>query len=181
MTPLEELIADPWFPFAGDLRVKALEPPVIPEPARDGENPADCSTCARADEDFLWVDELWRVSLFVPTPVPGIVLLQPRQHVDCLADMPPDLLTGLGPMSARIERAQLELGGIARVHVCKWGDGGAHFHLWFLPRPLGVLQLRGSMLPMWMDVLPDVPDEQARETVRRVGTALAADGGVCYA
>lgn len=181
MTPLEELIADPWFPFVGDLRVKSLEPPVVPEPPRDGEQQADCTSCARSDEDYLWVDDNWRVSPLVPTPVPGIVLLQTRGHVDSLIDMPASLLAELGPMSARIERAQLGLGNVARVHICKWGDGGAHFHLWFLPRPLGVLQLRGSMLPMWMDLMPDIPDQEARELLSRIGTALAAEGGVSYA
>ena len=78
----------------------------------------------------------------------------------------------LGPLTARIERAILSLGGIARVHVLRYGDGGEHFHLWFLPRPLGALQLRGSMLPVWMDVMPKIPEAQAKAAVDRIAAAL---------
>ena len=91
----------------------------------------------------------------------GLVLLETRDHYDSFADMPDDLLAELGPLTARIERAILGLGGIARVHVLRYGDGGEHFHLWFMPRPLGALQMRGSMLPVWMDVLPKLPEAQA--------------------
>jgi hypothetical protein len=34
-----------------------------------------------------------------------------------LIDLPPDLSAELGPMLQRVERAILDLGGIARVHV----------------------------------------------------------------
>lgn len=34
MTTLDELIADSWFPFAGEITVKPLDGRVIPEPPR---------------------------------------------------------------------------------------------------------------------------------------------------
>ena len=52
------------------------------------------------------------------------------------------------------------------------GRGGAH--LWFFPRPLGQLQLRGSMLPVWLDVLAPVDPEVEAATLRRIASALAA-------
>ncbi len=70
----------------------------------------------------------------------------------------------------------LSLGDIARVHLYRWGDGGAHFHVWFMPRPLGMLEASGAFLPIWEDVLPNVPDEQAVAAAGRVAAALAADG-----
>jgi diadenosine tetraphosphate (Ap4A) HIT family hydrolase len=109
-----------------------------------------------------------------PSPVPGIVLLEPREHHDSYVDLPPERLAELGPLTARIERALLSLGDVARVHVARWGDGGAHLHQWFFPRPLGQLQLRGSMLPVWLDVLPAVDPEVEAATLRRIAAAMAA-------
>lgn len=80
-----------------------------------------------------------------------------------------------------MEKALLGLGDIARVHVNRWGDGGAHFHLWFMPRPLGMLQLRGSMLPMWLDLMPDVSPDDAAAALRGIASTLAADGGTAHA
>ena len=177
MTTLDELIADSWFPFAGDITVKPFEDPVVPEPDRHGVDPATCGACSGPDEDFVWTDDRWRLAPYLPTQIPGIVLLQTREHVDSFADMSPDLLADLGAMTARIERVLLATGDVARVHVNRWGDGGAHFHLWFMPRPQGALQLRGSMLPMWLDLLPELDDATARERLLAVGAALAAEGG----
>jgi hypothetical protein len=58
------------------------------------------------------------------------------------------------------------------VHLYRWGDGGAHFHVWFLPRPLGMIEGYGMMLPLWEDALPNVPGEQLAEAARRVAAAM---------
>jgi diadenosine tetraphosphate (Ap4A) HIT family hydrolase len=167
-----ELLDDPWFAFTGDVRVKALLDPVIPEPPRH-DLAGDCGQCARTDDTFVWTDDHWRLTAYRPTEFLGAVLLQTRDHHDSFADMPDDLLAELGPLTARIERAILRLGGVARVHVLRYGDGGEHFHLWFLPRPLGALQLRGSMLPVWMDVMPKISEAQAGAALDRIAVALA--------
>ncbi len=177
---LDELIADSWFPFAGDITVKPLDPPVVPEPARAGVDPAACGACARADDTYVWTDEHWRLIAEAPTQLCGVVLLETRGHYDSFVDFPPELLSGLGPVTARVERALLGLGDIARVHVNRWGDGGAHFHLWFLPRPLGMLQLRGSMLPLWLDFLPDLSAAEVKVTMREIGAAMAVEGGTAF-
>lgn len=177
MSTLDELVADSWFPFEGDITVKPLDSPVIPEPDRSGVDPTECSSCRRPDTDYVWTDDNWRLFAAQPTQLRGIVLLETRAHLDSFVDFPRELLADLGPITARVERALLGLGDVARVHVCRWGDGGAHFHLWFLPRPLGMLQLRGSMLPLWLDFLPDLPPEDAGSVLREIGAALAVDGG----
>ncbi|MDX6285882.1 MAG: hypothetical protein QOG53_1367 [Frankiales bacterium] len=162
-----EVFADPMFPFTTDRTIKPLDPPVVPEPARLGEGQVDCYACAQPDDLFIWTDDDWRLRAYTPTPIRGAVLLETREHHESVSDLPQQLMTELGPIIARIERAILGIGDVARVHLNRWGDGGEHFHLWFLPRPLGALQLRGSALTMWMDVLPPLPDED-------VDAALAA-------
>ncbi len=174
---LDELIADPWFPFEGDVRVKQLLPRQVPEPDRSALTADDCQTCAKDDADYIWTDAHWRLrGDGEPGPIAGIVLLEPRGHYDSFADLPPELLAELGPLTAKIERAMLKLRDVARVHVARWGDGSAHFHLWFFPRPLGQLQLRGSMLPVWMDVLPPLPDGERAAALTWIAAALESSG-----
>jgi diadenosine tetraphosphate (Ap4A) HIT family hydrolase len=104
----------------------------------------------------------WRLSLYTPSPFRGVVLLQPRVHAESVAELPPAEAAELGPLVGRVQRAVESLGGIGRVHLNYWGDGGAHFHLWFYPRPYGQLQLRGTFLGLWSVLLPDLPDEEVR-------------------
>jgi diadenosine tetraphosphate (Ap4A) HIT family hydrolase len=175
MTSLADLIADSWFPFAGDITVKPLEPPVVPEPPRAGLTADDCHACGRDDDTYLWTDRHWRLHGMLPTQIPGIVLLETRAHIDSFADMPAELLAEIGPMAARVEQVLHDaLDDVARVHVNRWGDGGAHFHLWFMPRPLGALQLRGSMLPMWLDLMPDLDDAAAHAALDAIAARMAA-------
>jgi len=180
MTSLEELIADSWFPFSGHITVKTLDPKMIPEPERHGVTPETCGSCQRSDHTYVWSDEHWRLTGADATELPGMVLLETREHYDSFADLPADLLTDLGPMIARIESALLDLGNVARVHVNRWGDGGAHFHLWFMPRPLGMLQLRGSMLPMWLDFIPEVEATEAQVALTQIAAAMAEQGGTAH-
>ncbi|MEV6932812.1 hypothetical protein AB0M46_51130 [Dactylosporangium sp. NPDC051485] len=166
------------FPFEGDLRVKPLEDPVLPEPPRDGEDgPATCSTCQDPDRDLVWRDEHWLVRhVGGPTAVPVTLLLCPIAHHD-LHDLPPERAAELGPMVQRVERAIVGLGGIGRVHVMKVGDGASHLHMWLMARPAGLGQLRGSCLALWDDLLPKQDEAQWQAVLREVGMALAADGG----
>jgi hypothetical protein len=53
---------------------------------------------------------------------------------------------------------------------------GAHFHVWFIPRPLGMLQAQGMMLPLWEDALPKVGDDAIRTVMDRISAALRVRG-----
>lgn len=58
------------------------------------------------------------------------------------------------------------------------GDpGGAHVHVWFLPRPLGMLEAQKMMLPLWEEVLPQVDQVVIDEARAAIAKALASDGG----
>ncbi len=63
------------------------------------------------------------------------------------------------------------------MHVNRWGDGSAHLHLWFLARPYGRLQLRGTFLSLWDDILPEVPENKWREDLALVAAWLGEFGG----
>lgn len=106
-------------------------------------------------------------------------LLEPREHVH-LGDLDEAYAAELGVLTVRIERALRSEPGIGRVHVNRWGDGGAYLHGWFLGRPAGLVQLRGSCLPDWLDILPPLPEPQWTAIGRHVARALAAYGGTAH-
>ena len=167
------------FPYEGDLTRKAIEPPVVPEPPRHGEGGDDCRECERSDDEYVWADEHWRLAASAEAEPLLAFLLKPRGHHD-LGDLPPAHAATMGPVLQRVEAAIMGLGDIARVHVNKWGDGGAHLHWWLIARPEGLLQLRGTCLPLWGDVLPKLPQDVWDEAVASVASQMAATGGTAY-
>ncbi|MBY8873576.1 hypothetical protein K7640_17220 [Micromonospora sp. PLK6-60] len=167
----------PSFPFEGDIRVKQLADPVAEEPLRKGEGNRDCTACQAPDEAYIWVGERWRVrAMDRPTGLPMVLILESRSHLD-LGDLPNLLAAELGVMTVRLERAIRSLDGVARVHVNRWGDGSAHLHMWFLARPYGQLQLRGTFLPLWDSILPPISEARWRENLALVAAWLAEFGG----
>jgi hypothetical protein len=167
------------FPYEPDsLRVKAFQDPVFPEPPRSGENGVDCWRCDNGLADGIWHNDRWVLaSLGEPLGLPFAAVLSPRVHAD-LGDLDEAMAAEMGVLTVRIERAVMGLGGIGRVHVNKWGDGGAHLHVFFLARPEGFLQLRGSNLPEWEEMLPRYPEQLARRGRQAVAAALAEQDGV---
>lgn len=167
----------PSFPFEGDLHVKQLDDPVLVEPPRRGEGNRECTACNAPDDAYIWVGERWRVrAMDRPTGLPMVLILESRSHLD-LGDLPNLLAAELGVMTVRLERAIRSLDGVARVHVNRWGDGSAHLHMWFLARPYGRLQLRGTFLSLWDSILPPISEEQWRENLAMVAAWLAEFGG----
>jgi diadenosine tetraphosphate (Ap4A) HIT family hydrolase len=143
------------------------------EPRRRGEpGGPPCAICGGKTTPAVWSDELWTLHPPVGGSLPGCVWVASREHFDSFADMPEALQAESGRLAARVERAISTLPDIGRVHLYRWGDGGAHFHVWFLPRPLGMLEASGMMLPLWGDVLPNVPDTELVEAAERVAAAM---------
>ncbi|WP_410810807.1 hypothetical protein [Micromonospora sp. 067-2] len=105
-----------------------------------------------------------------------VLILESRTHLD-LGDLPNLLAAELGVMTVRLERAIRSLDDVARVHVNRWGDGSAHLHMWFLARPYGRLQLRGTFLSLWDSILPPISEAQWRENLALVAAWLAEFGG----
>ena len=168
------------FPFDGDLRVRPLLPPLDAEAPRHGEDPRECRTCANAEGAAIWSDERW---LLIPRPersgFPLVVILCTREHVD-LGELSPELASELGTLIVRIERAIGRLEGIGRVHVCRWGDGSFHFHIWFMARPARLPQVTTSLAAIWDDILPPTPEDVWRENYTLTARALAESGGTSH-
>lgn len=163
-------------PYADPLIPRTPAARTLPEPPRRGEaGGPPCSICTGSGAPPVWSDDLWSVHPPTSCSLPGTVWLASRAHVDSFADLSPAAASDFGVIVARIERAIVSLGDVARVHLYRWGDGGAHFHVWFLPRPLGMVEAAGAMLPLWEDVLPVRPDAELRAAAELVASRLAAD------
>ncbi len=175
--PLSRMTYWDIFPFEPDgLQVAPLRDPVLPEPIRHGEDGTPCHNCT--SDAGVWRDDHWRLERFAPAGVPLLLMLVPRGHVD-LASLDDDRARELGLLTVHISRAVEALPYIARAHVSRWGDGGAHLHVFFWARPEGQFQLRGSCLPVWDDLLPEYPEEVAAADAARVARAVADSyGGV---
>jgi len=160
------------FPFELPVTVRPMAPREDSEPPRHNEDPATCTSCARPDSEFVWTDEHWRMFPVPESFLPGMVIVETRAHHDSFADLPDGLAAEFGPLCGRVERALLALGGIGRVHLYRWGDGSAHFHVWFYPRPLGQLQLRGSFITAWDPLLEPAPPEELDAAARAIAAAM---------
>ena len=174
--PLARMTGWEISPFEQEgLRVARLRPPLLPEPARQGEDPSDCESCRSRDEG-IWFSERWRLSRIPGVGVPLVLMLHPREHYD-MADLPDDMAGELGVLTTHIVRHVEALEHVARSHVYRIGDGGAHLHVWFFARPQGQGQLYGSWLVVWDDLLPEYPAEAADADAAAVADALIASFG----
>ena len=161
------------FPFELDtLRIKPLEPLLDEEPARRGDDPADCPCrqppSSEQEARVAWGNERWRL-VVLDMRLPLAVILQPREHHD-LADLPDELASEMGRLMVAITAAVEELPSVGRCHMGRYGDGSAHLHPFFFGRPARMPQLRGSTLLDWEENLPEVP-----EPVRRANASYVAE------
>jgi len=160
-------------PYEGPLVVRAPGERQIPEPRRRGEAGGEpCRICAGKTAPVVWSDEHWTLHPPHGGSLPGAVWIASREHFDSFADMPERVAASFAGVVARAERAILSLGDVGRVHLYRWGDGGAHFHVWLLPRPLGMMEAAGMFLPVWEDALPNVSDEVLEEAATRIAAAM---------
>ncbi len=155
-------------------RLRELLPPVAAEEPRHGAGGVECHRCARGGDDALWANDHWLVTTLPwPTGLPLVCFLETRRHVD-FPELDDELAAELGPMLLKVQRAVVSVGEIGNVHVCRWGDGSEHFHVWFMARPARVPQLLGSFAAIWDDVLPPLPERLWRQNLDQLRAALSA-------
>lgn len=156
---------DDWttWPFTGELTPKPLDPPVETEPLRRGSGGAGCQ-CAAPVEDWrgaLWTDDAWVLTGPQRASLPFALFLMPVRHSD-LAGLTPAEAVRQGELLTLIERVAIEVLPVPRIQALRWGDGGEHLHWWLLARPTGMLQLRGTFLADWDELLPLRPAAEVR-------------------
>jgi hypothetical protein len=176
--PLSRLTEWEIFPFESEgLRVVPLKAPKLPEKPRRGEDGSPCASCASEGRGVIWQDERWRLMTFPePSGSPLVMMLQPKAHFD-LIDLPDDLASEFGVLIAHVARAVESLSNIARAHVSRWGDGGAHLHVFFFARPIGFVQLQGTCLAVWDDLLPPTPHDVRDADALEIARMLEASYG----
>jgi len=165
------------FPFEAEgLRLKPIEPLAEAEEPRHGEGGKPCGACNQVDERNsvdaeVWRDDHWRIATTEPSGAPLILMLSPQAHYD-FTTLPMDRAAEMGQIMVALGAAIEALPSVARVHVSKWGDGGAHAHIFFFARPTLMPQLRGTMMAVWDDFLPRVPggvrDANARSVIQEL-------------
>ena len=156
----------PWVGIDEHSPIHELAAPVIPEPSRHGEgDKPECDACGQVDGHprEVYSDDLWRVMVLEDIAFAGACMLKPKRHVDGVAGLNAEELATFGPMVAKVTQALMDRpqggagfgdGRVGRVHGHLWNDGGAHLHMWLIPRPLGYLDLLGSVLVEWEELLP---------------------------
>jgi diadenosine tetraphosphate (Ap4A) HIT family hydrolase len=169
----------PWTVVDGQIAPRTLAPPSDEEP-RFGESPdKPCGVC---DQGFdparvVWEDELWVLTHHgAPSGLPLVLTLSTREHLD-LGELDDDLASQLGRITNRLVRIVEHLPHVGRVHVNRWGDGGAHFHQWFFARTARLTHVLGSPAADWDEILPPGPEDVWRADLHVVATKLANWGG----
>ena len=145
----------------------------MPEPDRSRGADA-CGTCRALARDDLVLHTGERLAVIRPggTSLMFVANVVARDH-ERLDDLDEAADEELGRLVARTYRALRALPGVGNVQVSKWENGGGHLSVNVLARPLGVLELRGSNLPIWADMLPDIPQDEYDERAEAVRAALA--------
>jgi diadenosine tetraphosphate (Ap4A) HIT family hydrolase len=167
------------FPWEGTLQPKVLQPPLDEEPPRLGEGDRDCP-CSEGDipPHAIWHNERWVVTSGAqPSGMPLVLFLQTREHLD-LDGLDDDLASELGRITGWLHKAMAMLPHIGRVHICRWGDGASHLHVWFIARTERLPQVRGSMAVEWDEMLPPGPQDVWRADLVTVARELAEHDGV---
>lgn len=172
------------WPFEGELSVKPLQPPETEAPRRGlgGQGCFICTAVAAKDTSYvIWSDEDAILGVPAqPRALPFATFLMPRAHAD-LADLPLPTAARMGELLTLVERAACDVLDVPRIQAARWGDGGEHLHWWLFARPTGMLQLRGTFLSHWDDVLPPRPTAQLREDLDLVaGRLVELAGGEAF-
>jgi diadenosine tetraphosphate (Ap4A) HIT family hydrolase len=113
-------------------------------------------------------------ALHGPSPLPGWLVLTSEHHVRAWPDLDPAALAALGPLAARVMRAQREVLGAEHVYAFAVGDVVRHFHLHLVPRYAGTparLRGRGAFQASPAEALEA---EVLAAAAARVATAIAS-------
>lgn len=105
-----------------------------------------------------------------PSPVPGWVVLSSERHVRGWYDLDEPAARELGPLAARVMRAQREVLGAEHAYAFAIGDVLRHFHLHLVPR------FADTPSRLWGRAAFDAPpaDHRPAEELEAAARSLAA-------
>ena len=152
------------------------EPPVVPEPPRRGEPGGEpCGICTgEATERRVVRRRTGRSTRRSAAACPARCGSPAASHVDSFADLPDEAgeRTSAGS-PARVERADPRPRRRRARPPVPVGRRRRALPLCGLAvTARDARGLRGQMLPLWEDVLPNVPDEELAEAARQVAAAM---------
>ncbi|RLV47798.1 hypothetical protein D9V37_16860 [Nocardioides mangrovicus] len=165
----------PWQVVDGTLEPKPLAPPAAEPVARTGAD--GCPICASLPtERTIWENDDFFVSrMFRPSGL-LILFLQTKQHID-FTELDDDLAAATGRWEVILCRIVERLPHVAQTYVIRFGSGAEHLHLWFVARPDGFPQIRGSLGLEYDEILPPIPEEVLGPDLHEIARELATHGG----
>jgi len=168
----------PWEAVDGEVVPRVLPPPSDEPPRAGDSDDRSCPACHGVPaEHVVWEDEAWRLKhLGGPSGLPVVLILEPKRHLD-FGQLDDDLASQHGRISSRLTRIVEGLDNVARCHVLRYGDGGAHAHTWFVARTARLSGVIGSPVIEWNDVLPPGPEDVWRADLHVIAIKLANWGG----
>ena len=136
---VEEMPGWDIYPFEIDsLRMKPLQPLADEEPPRGGENPAECCCARPPDPGRGRAAGLEQRALAAPPRLGDEAADRPQPRPARAlrpADGPRPPRRRDGQLIVAVSAAVESLPSVGRVQLAKYGDGGAHLHLFFLGPP----------------------------------------------
>ena len=172
---IRRVTSSPLFPFDEQLAVKPLGELMEHEIIREGEGDRPCKSCGD-DDRVLWQNDRWKITPLQPTANPVALFLETVEHID-FDDFDTEMASEFGVLTWQLERAISELDSVGRVHIHRWGDGSAHFHVWFQGRPARQVELYGWGNVLWSQVLPPLPADEINANHALVIARIAAAVG----
>ena len=162
------------FPYES-VTVAPLTELELPEPRGD-TSPEECRICRGQQNPArrLWSSENFVLTRPASTSLMfwGAVSLRTHRTLDMLDG---DELAEMGQVLGRTFRAVSALDGIGRVHISKWENNTGHLIWNVLARPEGIMQLRGSNLPAWADMLPPIPEDEFAQRAAQVAEYMSGE------
>ena len=162
-------------PWAEPLTPIEPGPRVVPEPPRRGEVGGEpCRVCEGRTTEAVWSDDHFTMHPPTGGSLPGTVWVASKEHADSFADLSPEVAAAFGPLAARIERAVLERGDVGPRPPLPLGRRRRALPRVVHAAPAGHARgVRCTMLPLWEDVLPNVPDDELLAAARGIAERLA--------
>ena len=177
---VEEMPGWDIYPYEIDsLRLKPLQPLADDEPAAARRGPCRLLLRPSARPDGRQPGVEQRAVAAAPRhrhEAPDRLNLAPREHCD-LPTVPDHLADEMGQLIVAVSAGVEHVPSVGRVQLAKYGDGGAHLHLFFFGRPARMLQLRGSPLLDWEENLPRLPLAVLQANARVVAQRLLVHVG----